>query len=80
MALMQPWDKSYRMKTDKAPPLEVSLIARSSTRTGDRRVGSDSLTPETVNQALVYNRFATIAVIINIFQFQFVKPKWSVCF
>ena len=26
MALMQPWDKSHRMKTDRPPPLEVSLI------------------------------------------------------
>jgi len=34
--------------------------------------GSDSLTPETFNQALVYNSFATLAMIINKFQFQFV--------
>ena len=38
-------------------------------------VGSDSLTPETFNQALVYNRFATLAVIINIFHFQFVEAR-----
>jgi len=36
--------------------------------------GSDSLTPETFNQ-FFYNRFATLAVIINRFQFQFVEPR-----
>ena len=37
--------------------------------------GSDSLTPETFNQALLYNTFATLVVIINIFLFQFIEAR-----